>query len=140
RQIFCTLMARAQGAVDDPGAVADEDDGKLLVADIHLDLFEYAHGDEGAQAVDDGAEASLGETGGDAHHVLLGHAGVDVLLRTDLAELVEERIAVITGEEQHARVAAGGADQGGGEGVAHGLPFQFSSARAAANVSLFSRV
>jgi hypothetical protein len=105
--IFKALVAGAQRAVDQAGAVTDEHHRQLLVADINLDLLEHPHRNKRTQAIHDRPKARLGQTRCDAHHVLLGNAGVDVLAFAGLAELVKKRVAVIAGEQQHARVLSG---------------------------------
>ncbi|MNS93515.1 hypothetical protein D3C72_1276940 [compost metagenome] len=117
--VFEALVAGAQRAVHQPGTVTGEDDRQLLVADVDLDLLEDPHRHEGAQAIDDRPEAGFGQPSGHAHHVLLGNAGVDVLVRAALAELVEQGVAVVSCQEHHALVPGSRLDQGCGERGPH---------------------
>src|SRR5205823_1523044 len=102
--------------------IADQHHRQFFVADVQLNLFEHPHRDEGTETVDHRTEAGLGQPGGHADHVLLSDAGVEVLAGTCLAELVEQGIAVVAGQQQYALVATGGADQGSAKGVPHDAP------------------
>ena len=79
--VLGALVADAERAIDDARAVANEEDGEFVAADVEFDLLEDADRTEGAQGVDDGTKAALGQARGDADHVLLGDTGVDVLVR-----------------------------------------------------------
>ena len=62
---------------------------------IEFDLLEYAHRDEGAESVNERLETGASQAGRHADHVLLGDTRIDVLTRASLAELVEERVAMV---------------------------------------------
>jgi hypothetical protein len=130
--VFGGLVAGAQGAVDKTGTIAQKDHRQMIVRHVQLDLFQHAHRHKGRQAVDKGPEARARQACGHAHHVLLGNAGVDELIRAVLADAVEELVAVVAGDQQHARVLLRQAHQGVGEGFSH------AASRPAATVAIAS--
>jgi hypothetical protein len=81
------------------------------VRDIDLYLLEHTHWDEGAQAIYEWPEAGARQARRHAHHVLLGDPGIDVLRRAFSAELIKQRVAMITRQKQNLRISLGDADQ-----------------------------
>ena len=124
-------MAGTQRAVDEAGAVAEQDDGQAFIANVELDLFENPDWNESGQAINDRPKAGFRQSRGDADHVLFGDATIQILIGMVLAQAVEQRIAMIAGEHEDIGIGLRGLDEKRRQRRSH-LPADLSSRDAAA--------
>ena len=71
------MMRGAQLAVGQAWALSAEDDTRLAVGHVRLDLLERTAGEEWRGSAGEGDQAAVGEPGGDAHEVLFGDPDID---------------------------------------------------------------
>ena len=69
--------------------------------DIKLDLLDGPDWYKCGETVHERPEANASQARSHAYHVLLGNAGIDVLVRTALTELIEKCIAVVASQQQY---------------------------------------
>ena len=94
-----------------------------MVTDVVSHLLEAAQRREVGNRVREDHLPEVREARGYAHHVLLGHTYVEVLLWQRVAEALEDREAEVRGKKHHVGALARGAQQLFDEGGPHGVPF-----------------
>jgi hypothetical protein len=83
-------MAGAEVAIDKARPVPQKNDRKFVMGDVQLDLLNGADWYEGGQAIDKWSVADACQAGSHANHVLLGDAGIDVLVGAAFAEFIKQ--------------------------------------------------
>ena len=101
------MVGRAGGAVVEAASHADDPHGQAVEHGTVPDELVRAQRSEGDDRVDVGDEARLGQPGGQAHHVLLGHARVEEAGGVTLGEGLEHGVTEVAGEEDDPRIAIG---------------------------------
>jgi hypothetical protein len=99
-----------------------------MVAKIHADLLHAAIGDERRDGVAEWAQAALGQASSHTDHVRLRHTTVVKAVRELRLELVEEAVADVGGEQDHARVLPGEGEYLICKSVSHRSPSSFLAA------------
>ena len=117
RDIVDRLMARAAGRRA-PGHEADDPHRQARVRDGVGDLVEGAAGGEDVERVHERDVAAAGQRPGHAHHVRLGHPGVDEPVRDLRLEQVHLTLpGQVAAEAKDLAPAAGQVDQGPAVGL-----------------------
>src|SRR5262249_2619441 len=101
------VMRRAHDAVRIPAAVADEDDGKIMQANVIANLLERASVEERRDAICPRSHSAARQTGGYGDHILLGDARVDKPCRQGVAQRLQRAKPEITREKDELRVPSG---------------------------------
>ena len=70
-------MRRAQFPIGHAGTLPAQDNARLTVGDVNLDLLERPAGEEGRSGADEGDQAAVGQPGSHADQVLLGNPDID---------------------------------------------------------------
>ncbi len=121
--VLDAVVRVALRAVGESAADGHDAHRQAMVTDVVAHLLEAAQRREVGDRVREDDLAEVREPRGDAHHVLLGHADVEVLLWQRVAEALEDREAEVRGEKHHVGALGRGAQQFFDESGPHGVPF-----------------
>jgi hypothetical protein len=98
-------MSRPELAIGHSGAHSAEDDVIAVVCGVDLDLLQAPPGQERRGAADERNKAAVGETRGNADHVLFGDPDVDQAIGKQLLELHEvARADAVVADRDDARI------------------------------------
>src|SRR5712692_951509 len=107
RHILRCVVRDAQVAVREAAPDRDHLHVGAVIADVIADLLQAAQRAEVADRVREDDLAAQRHADGEADHVLLGHAGVDELVRVLVGELLDHRVAEVADDQAHAWVLVG---------------------------------
>jgi hypothetical protein len=107
RDVLERVVRIALAAIGEAAADRDDLDVGAMVADVVPELLEAPQRREIADRVGEDHLATEGEPGGDAGHVLLGNADIEIAAGKLLREALEHREAEVAADQPEARIGLG---------------------------------